>query len=506
MKKSENAFASWFEHEEGTFFIPDDSLCPGIAKHFGVKVENFRDVAWYMKNAFLAFWSESQMEEHGLKIVTSKPTRNKEYIEIVEPDGNVIRLAAGKPVSNSGGWLKLRSVDGWLSKPHLNIMLERGLRIFNSKGTPNTVPMNPFGILTKLRGRRYISRFVLPDATILPQLYADLGVKSFEDFEFSQGELESLYELCIADNNEVEESDTGPESNFFDVLWESELPDGSICSALEIVQDWDGVFVVFVDTVLPHFRKRLAVIAETHRNAQGMNVSKDVFSRITSGTLYEDLIRLCNTDREMNRKCNADDYAIFRRALFTEFGFKWETTNEPLSPTKRTPGLYGFQNPRELYKQMHTGFFYIHYVEDELYPSYIKDNWTLYEPGEGEADPRNLFIVPGPSDPPLPKPRPNPANTSDFGQLIIMINDSDPHSYSFVFDPETGDLFGAGELMDVLAEKSRSTPQDFADELNKHRDEISEVPISYHSEVLAKHLPWMSDFTLHNVPLKGGHY
>jgi len=73
-----------------------------------------------------------------------------------------------------------------------------------------------------------------------------------------------------------------------------------------------------------------------------------------------------------------------------------------------------------------------------------------------EADPRNLFIVPGPSDPFLPKPRPNPANTSDFGQLIIMINDSDPHSYSFVFDPETSDLFGAGKLMDALAEKSRS--------------------------------------------------
>jgi hypothetical protein len=141
-----------------------------------------------------------------------------------------------------------------------------------------------------------------------------------------------------------------------------------------------------------------------------------------------------------------------------------------------------------------------------LYTSYIKNNWTLYEPGEGEADPRNLFIVPGPSDPPLPKPRPNPANTSDFGQLIIMINDSDPHSYSFVFDPETSDLFGAGKLMDALAEKSRSAPQDFADELNKHRDEISEVPINYHSEVLAKYLPWMSDFTLHNVPLKGGHY
>jgi hypothetical protein len=107
-----------------------------------------------------------------------------------------------------------------------------------------------------------------------------------------------------------------------------------------------------------------------------MNVSKDVFSRITSGTLYgKDLIRLCNTDREMNRKCNADDYAIFRRALFTEFGFEWETTNGL--------GLYGFQNPRELYKQMHTGFFYINYLADELYTSYIKNNWTLYEPGGG---------------------------------------------------------------------------------------------------------------------------
>jgi hypothetical protein len=58
----------------------------------------------------------------------------------------------------------------------------------------------------------------------------------------------------------------------------------------------------------------------------------------------------------------------------------------------------------------------------------------------------------------------------------------------------------------TLWQRNLAAPQDFADELNKHRDEISEVPINYHSEVLAKYLPWMSDFTLHNVPLKGGHY
>ena len=67
---------------------------------------------------------------------------------------------------------------------------------------------------------------------------------------------------------------------------------------------------------------------------------------ITEGKLKgKNLIALCISNSRLNRLCNKNNQRIFVKALFDEFNLTWE------------PSLFGYETPRELYKQMHTEFY-----------------------------------------------------------------------------------------------------------------------------------------------------
>ena len=406
-----NPFYDWVTllHRAGESVVPNDGLVPLIKKHFKIHSSDMSLVDDLVKQAFLAFWDVAKFKQHGLKRVGDNIVQGKDKVPITR----TVNLLPG---------FTIHEIDGWLSLEHLNSMF---VRTFTSM--PRSHNKNPFVAAFKranaLNAEKGIA-FSIPDFTILPALYQRFGVKTFDELELSEGEMQSLAEYC-----------RGTEYND---IWETTDTDGRIVRALEVVspeRQGRNTLMVFTDAPLSAFMRKLESMLENHKNPQGFQGGADVFQRITDGTIRgKHLGQLCISDKEMLRRCTTDNYRVFRLALKREFGIVWEA------------GLYGYKNPRELYGRMHTGFFYKPFGQP---PELIVN---------GEFDPKSqgTLVVPGPTDPPFAR-----------SKFIVFCSNAILPDLSFVYTYtryEDVRLIGAGNLIETIFE---AHPEDPEGSLNK---------------------------------------
>lgn len=96
----------------------------------------------------------------------------------------------------------------------------------------------------------------------------------------------------------------------------------------------------------PNQRKLLINIAEDNEESYLARITADPLQTITEGRLKgKNLIALCISNSRLNSLCNKNNQRIFVKALLDEFNLIWE------------PSLFGYETPRELYRQMHTEFY-----------------------------------------------------------------------------------------------------------------------------------------------------
>ena len=435
----------WIKREKrGEYCVPSDSLVPMILKHFGIRADmtmSVKVVERIVRAAFVAFWDVSKFEQHGIKMVGKKIIYGDASIDIVRT-----RRDTGCIV---------HEIDGWLSTEGLNSIFIRA-----AKTSANTYDTNPF---LKATGKADIlsnykrNVLTLPDSTILPALYASLGVQNFNELNLSHGELEQLVKLGIGTK--------------YNDIWETTDYDGTIIHALEVADTaplYMNPTIVFVDTVPLNFRKQLEVILETRKNPQGfIGVKADLFQQITKGEIRgKHLGQLCISNKELLARCTADNYRIFRDALEREFEIKW--------PKKLGPdgtGLYGYTNPRSLYGQLYTAYVYVYF--QDITRGYVISGSKPTEPG--------FLIVPGPGDPKLER---------SGGEMAFILNVPRPDQFSFILVVKTGKLIGAKRLLDYLTNVDPKAVNEFIQEV------IAWYPIANEhghytldSEVIAKYFP-----------------
>jgi hypothetical protein len=408
--RERNPFYDWSIqfHRLGVTVCPKDGLVPLIKKHFKIDFSNLSFVDDLIKQTFLAFWDVSKFEQHGLKRVSDKIIQGKNKISIT-------RTVHPLPE------LTIHEIDGWLSLDHLNSIF---VRSFTS--TPGVHNKNPFVAAFKRANALNAEEgtaFSIPDFTILPALYERFGVKSFEELELSEGEMESLAGFC--------------KGTKYNDIWETTDSDGKVVRALEVVspvRQGGNTLMILTDAPLSAFMRKLESLLENHKNPVGFKGGADVFQQIADGTIRgKKLGRLCIADKEMLRRCETDNYRVFRIALKREFGIEWE------------PHLYGYKNARDLYGRMHSGYFY-----------YIPGARGAVRIFEGGPPPKGaVVVIPNATDPQTDQYPPNQDGS-------FWYNPARPE-FSFFLRYVDGHLFGAGTLLEALG----GSAERFIDEMEE---------------------------------------
>lgn len=338
-----NLFAARVEPDDssvGTVYIPDSSFLPQIWRRLGV-TENKVEEAQAMHRlddvlVFLTdFWKKSTLEAEGIKLPTKLGRRVR-----VGPNGGFIQY-----------------VREWISLPHLDKWFHR--EILGISGNEN----NPFSAFARKDATTF-----LPDNDYLPELYARLGVGSFEETGLLITDYESAWEGVRRSVVVLRRVEIGKE--LIGYSW------------LTSVHDWgeDGD-VYYLDRLPEIVLNRLELrVKNLHGIQEGRaslsGVPRDILQAIaTPGVRGRDLIGLCSTSRRISDFCNQNNQLLFRQRLLTEFNLDW------------TADQRGFPTPRALYAQLYKK----HYVVTRgEYGGYDLD--TVHQPEEDSL----VRVVPNP--------------------------------------------------------------------------------------------------------------
>lgn len=324
-----NPFYDWVKislNEEGKLFngknvgyIPNQKAVKAVLSKSGVTLKDFKTAEKFksqysaVRKEFLKLWSTPIPEAY---------------------DGTSVEFFSGNYKITSKkklGNVEVRFIAAWISTPSLGKYL---LRILRGNGENDD---NPFNELAVRQDSSVLTRS-LPDITYLPELYKILGVENFEDMRISgTGDWVKVWKDIIVHTTESLLTRSfqlaGVEGReHISVLWGED----------------DFKFTYFERLPKVVLDRLKLVVAQNRATVPPTQWKKDPFQAITSGNLRgRDLISLCNTSREVNSICNANDQQLFKNHLLTEFGLDWSRNR------------HGFNSARELYKQMHTRYEYM---------------------------------------------------------------------------------------------------------------------------------------------------
>lgn len=294
------------------FYIPDIGIFPKLSKWLGLgSTDLYNLISTDIANAFSYLWDSRHFNELGVRVDNNK--------FVIAPDGTKIRINTHFDL----GDLTQIFVEGMLSLPHLTEFIR------NIKNHANV--NNPLFISA--------TRNNINKVTILPDL--DLIHSLLEKFK-----VRNLLELTLSDFNNVFN-----ESYTIDILLRL------------IVEDEDPIGITdkigqcyFIDR-LPHkTMNKLEQLIVNKSNAKGDigEISRDVLQLITAGHLKgKDLISLCVSNPKINKICNANDQALFKRALKREFNIEFKV------------GLFDHTSARKMYFQAHKFCWVLNYQEHQ---------------------------------------------------------------------------------------------------------------------------------------------
>lgn len=342
-----NVFTEWLKSkryllEERIHYLPGKKAAERFEKAFNLdegylKTFSNRDASDkkdFIKSALLYAWSRGPDSKYEISEIREEG--------IVVSNGTFIRYLGTQ--LDFGENRVVQYINGMILPLEVIMMLKREISNFDQRKT------NPF--LRNVPQRKFL---IIPDIDYLPQLYQELGVKSFEQIP------EEVVKLLIPDAGHAG----------FDL---QELTDGRIrlivnrqtISVMDVYGNDEPyvvhkLFQVYCVNKLPN-----NVIKEAQTRMKNLTGtmptkgwSKDVFTSITSGRLKgRDILSLCDSSPDINRFC---DEELFTKLILSEFYIKVD--HQKALET-------GFQNVREVYEQMHTQFFATQFIfeRDEKEP------------------------------------------------------------------------------------------------------------------------------------------
>lgn len=348
------------------YYIPSPQILDAVYKWLDMTAEELNElVESQVKEAFCAVWNSRNFQELGIQ-VTDEAVIGPDGVEIPRDPTFVIQHPHWNTVF----------IEGFLSLPHLT----KVLKAIKTKPNEN----NPFGLAAKkvkgvMESFPDIMGVVVPDASIIQSLYDRLGVSSFEELFPSQAD----FDYVFAGEPRVE-------YNSIDKYYRLKLAGESPIGIVD-----DATPAIFVDRLPNAYMRRMEQLIANRSGARGdiAAIPKDVLQLITTGYLKgKDLIGLCASNPEVNKICNKDDQALFKRALKSEFGITFQS------------GLFDYQTARELYMAGHKEAYLVTYeagqpdfnvyarrVKDPVLP---KENQRYIIPSTSVYDPNgNWYVV-----------------------------------------------------------------------------------------------------------------
>ena len=296
--------------------IPEEAFTPKILAHLGMSLETFKRVFWVYIDNFETLWTWRHQD--GSLFVYDGNTNT------VTKDGKTFKPSRQKMYTNYY-WV---TINGFLAEPNLITLMKRYQQ-------SDPIPDEWDGAFLHSSG--------------IAKLYADLGVSSFEEIFPTEAD----YDKFRFERRRFEENIR----NNPDLPYQFEV-NGQVIYLLDRDENGKPLFSELPKRMV----QELAVAIENRKNPVGkLLVHKDLFKMIVSGDLKgKELIRACNTSKEVNDRCNANDYALFKERLREEFNLDYDKEPE------------GFDNARQLYIHFHSVF---HAINNPNRERYDHPNW-----------------------------------------------------------------------------------------------------------------------------------
>jgi len=209
----------------------------------------------------------------------------------------------------------------------------------------------------------------IPDNSVLEAIYEVFGVKDYEELFPSFKDF-----MDIAAPN-LERT----------MMWKGKIPEQihgiTVISSVNMPKS-PTIIIYLEGMILSPKTKDIIVGRLQRRGAKGdeyAKMSKDVFrSMVFSGKIKgKDLISLCSVEREIRRKCNADNYFMFRELMKREYGFE----------------TYQDLNPRETYLLMNVPYLLLVEFGINQKGTYTVQR-RIYKDGEEEFFPVERLVSP----------------------------------------------------------------------------------------------------------------
>ena len=305
------------------YYVTTDSSLPKVMEWLNMNEGELDDLPAshpLLVTALCTVWNSRNFKRLGIEL-----TKN-----VVIGGGRNIPIVSKKLIRAT---VPVVEIDGFLSLPHLTAILHGLTDPVNIDN-----PFNPY--------LRYEDNMpaILPDEGALNEIYMHFGVFSFEELIPSRADYDRVFYSKTTSYETISKQLT-------DIL-EICCSGGEPTKVVEM-----GPNAWYTDKLLNVQMQQLELIHSNRMGARGdiTKVGRDVFQLITSGLLKgKDLIGLCVSNPDVNAKCNADDQAVFKRALTAEFKITYY------------PGMWSFATPRDLYVQAHKFCWVLTYDTDRL--------------------------------------------------------------------------------------------------------------------------------------------
>lgn len=272
-------------------------------------------------------------------------------------------------------------------------------------------PDNPFrealfDYLRKNFPAQYEVKAVIPDQSILEDLYAAFEVNSFDEMFPNGGkDLDQVFKQAVFSRRPVPFSKNKKEIDGIGILRKEEMndPHRSVFLSIFYIEGF------LQDKKLDRYLREAIF--------QSKNIKSD-FSKLPPNVLQhmiesneitgKDLTALCVVNKKMEQFCQKNDFEIFRLRLAKEFDVRYYES--------RYRDKY---NPRELYLKYHSDFFRVYDIDNELAIQYVHN-------GEPAGSSGHRIVN---------------ETWTERGLFDIILDDFDPNSYSrvdkffLIYDP-----------------------------------------------------------------------
>lgn len=407
-----------------------------------------------LRKSLRQIWCTSGSDIYKLFTIGSDHVKTK--------DGKQIKFV-GTPVEMSAvgtdyyeGSYKIQYISGMILTGSMVSLLKNILKEHSGYGLRNENSFYRFFDNERNIFRKYEWEVGLPDKSYIPELLKELEVESIRDVPVEVMKILVLGEDVLRKHRMHDDE--------YQILFVSGTFEFGVVDILANSDSGQYNHFLFLNRYPPELvRKARNMIANLRGTAPVEKLYQNALEKIAQGGIKgRDLIALCGSSKEINKLCNSDDQAIFKRKLLEEFGEAFRWSEKVILRT-------GFQTPRELYRQMYK----MHYCivansEDAVFDwaRFPNSSSRFSEEEFIRAAAKNIQTEPNPwylvtNEPPLHlASKTIPEGGFEVPEEIFYFEglDDESREFSFLFDLENDRYYG---LVRIEAEATEKELKDF---------------------------------------------